>query len=41
MRTRSQMNNWYAGLSVPLRSKLLSRLGCDHEEVRVDNGLVD
>ena len=35
------MNNWNAGLGVPLRTELLSRLGCNHEDVRVGDGLVD
>src|SRR5258706_1726838 len=33
MRTRGKKNRGNAGLSVPLRTELLSRLRCDHEEV--------
>jgi hypothetical protein len=41
MHTRGKEKNGNAGLSVPLRAELLSRLGCDREEVGVDDGLVD
>lgn len=41
MRTIGKEKDRNTGLGVPLRVELLGRLGSDHEEVRVDDSLVD